>query len=123
MIRFIAKAAVAAAAAGVMVAGMAAPALAAGPAQTDRGYENGPRELVGVDLLTNVCLGGGSNVLIQLNADQSDMTDACNDWDQDPSGVDLALNLCALDLDLDLDLSNDISLALFGASDVDAVCD
>jgi hypothetical protein len=70
VIRFIAKTAVAAAAAGIMAAGMAAPAIAA-PA-VEGAYENHPSG--GVDLGSSLCLGGLS-IDLGLISDLGDIID------------------------------------------------
>lgn len=119
MIRLIAKSAVAAAAAGVMAAGAAAPAFAAGDAPTEGAHHYDPSDFGGVNFLSNLCIGNWSgDVLSILNVAKSDVTNLCNGWDQNPDGVNVASNICALNWDW----SNAASLGLLGVSDVDNVC-
>ncbi|MEU5874343.1 hypothetical protein AB0A73_22640 [Glycomyces sp. NPDC047369] len=120
VIRFIAKSAIAAAAAGMLAVGMAAPALAAETAPTtESGYEYDPQDFGGVNFLSNLCIGNWSgDVISLLNVAKSDVTDLCNGWDQNPKGVNVASNICALNWDW----SNAASLGLLGTSDVDKVC-
>ncbi|MDA1387034.1 MULTISPECIES: hypothetical protein [Glycomyces] len=121
MIRFIAKTAVAAAAAGIMAAGMAAPAIAAETTApvVEGSYEYDPQDFGGVNFLSNLCIGNWSgDVISLLNVAKSDVTDLCNGWDQNPNGVNVASNICALNWDW----SNAGSLGLLGTSDVDKVC-
>ncbi|MEU6860981.1 hypothetical protein AB0B28_19160 [Glycomyces sp. NPDC046736] len=116
MIRFIAKTAVAAAAAGALAAGAATPAFAAAPTE---GTHYDPSDFGGVNFLSNLCIGNWSgDVLSLLNVGKSDVTNLCNGWDQNPNGVNVASNICALNWDW----SNAASLGLLGVSDVDNVC-
>ncbi|WP_205325663.1 hypothetical protein [Glycomyces sp. YM15] len=117
----IAKAAVAAAAAGIMAAGMAPPAMAAETTapMVERGYEYQPQDSGGVNVLSNLCVGNWSgDVISLLNVDKSDETDLCSGSDQNPDGVNIGSNVCALNWDW----SNAGSLGLLGTSDVDKVC-
>ncbi|GAA2262183.1 hypothetical protein GCM10009853_014100 [Glycomyces scopariae] len=120
MIRFIAKTAIAAAAAGLLAAGAAAPAVAAETAPVpEAGHEYDPQDFGGVNFLSNLCIGNWSgDVISLLNVAKSDVTDLCNGWDQNPNGVNVASNICALNWDW----SNAASLGLLGTSDVDKVC-
>ncbi|WP_091034363.1 hypothetical protein [Glycomyces harbinensis] len=112
----------AAAAAGVLAVGMAAPALAAettAPTEGGSSYEYDPKDFGGVNFLSNLCIGNWSgDVISLLNVAKSDVTDLCNGWDQNPNGVNVASNICALNWDW----SNAASLGLLGTSDVDKVC-
>lgn len=118
MIRFITKTAVAAAAGGVLAAGMAAPALATHSApDTARPWAQ-PLDAEGVEGL-NLCVGDAVslNLFGPPHCVMADPHQSGVDIDADLGGVDIDADLCGLDLRLVLDPDRD------DVVDLDLYCD
>ncbi|MFC3494191.1 hypothetical protein [Glycomyces rhizosphaerae] len=108
VIRFITKTAVAAAAAGVLAAGMAAPALAAHSGPDAARPSAQPLDAEGVESL-DLCVGGtvSLNLFGPPHCAMADPHQSGVDIDADLGGVDIDADLCGLDLRLVLDLARD----------------
>lgn len=117
MIRFITKTAVAAAAAGVLAAGIAAPAFATHSAPDARPWAQ-PLDTEGVEGL-DLCVGGAVslNLFGPPHCAMADPQQSGVDIDANLGGVDIDADLCGLDLRLVLDLARD------DVVDLDLSCD